>query len=59
MPYKSLAQQRFFNSPAGRAKVGAAVVEEYNAASKGMKLPKRARPGGILGKALNKQRRKV
>ena len=51
MPYKSLAQERFFNSPEGRAKVGAKVVEEFNSASKGMKLPTRApqkRKGGIL-----------
>jgi hypothetical protein len=50
MPYKSLKQERFFNSPEGRAKLGASVVDEFNAASKGMKLPMRApKPGGLLG----------
>jgi hypothetical protein len=35
MPYASSAQRRFFNSPAGKKKVGAATVAEFNQASKG------------------------
>lgn len=43
MPYKSKAQAAFFNSPAGKRKVGAKKVEEFNAASRGKKLPARAK----------------
>ena len=39
MPYKSLAQERYFN--ANRSKIGAKVVDEFNAASRGLKLPKK------------------
>lgn len=40
MPYKSLAQMRFFHSP-GAKKVGitSSEVKEFDSASKGMKLP--------------------
>lgn len=40
MPYKSKAQEKYFN--ANRDKIGAAVVDEFNAASKGKKLPNKA-----------------
>jgi hypothetical protein len=43
MPYKSKAQQGYFHTAAGKAKVGAAVVKEFDAASRGhsyRKLPK-------------------
>ena len=43
MPYVSQAQQGYFHTPAGMAKVGPKVVAEFDAASKGDKdLPKRA-----------------
>lgn len=55
MPYKSLAQERYFN--ANRDKLGAKVVDEFNAASRGMKLPARVKPsGGILGKPKRKRK---
>ena len=41
MPYKSQAQERFFHTKTGMKKVGAAKVAEFDAASKGMKLPKK------------------
>ena len=37
MPYKSEAQRRFFNSPAGKKKIGKEEVEEWNEQSKGKK----------------------
>lgn len=40
MPYSSDRQRRFFN--ANKKKIGPAVVDEFNEASKGMKLPERA-----------------
>lgn len=42
MPYKSEAQRRFFNSPAGKAKIGAKEVEHWNKTSKGKELPEKA-----------------
>ena len=42
MPYKSEAQRRFFNSPAGKAKIGAEEVEKWNEESKGKKAPEKA-----------------
>lgn len=42
MPYKSLKQERWAHSPAGMKKLGAAKVAEFDAASKGMKLPEHA-----------------
>lgn len=42
MPYKSEAQRRFFNSPAGKAKIGKEEVEHWNEASKGKNLPEKA-----------------
>ena len=39
MPYKSEAQRRFFNSPVGKAKIGAEEVEHWNEVSKGKELP--------------------
>lgn len=55
MPYVSEAQRNFFNSPAGKKKIGASVVAEWNAASKGQAsnkdLPKH------VGKAKPKPRK--
>lgn len=42
MPYKSEAQRRFFNSPAGRAKIGQKEVEKWNRESKGSRDPRDA-----------------
>lgn len=42
MPYKSEAQRRFFNSPAGKAKIGKEEVEHWNEVSKGEELPEKA-----------------
>lgn len=42
MPYKSEAQRRFFNSPAGKAKIGKEEVEHWNEVSKGKELPEKA-----------------
>ncbi len=39
MPWASDKQRRFGNSPTGKAKMGAKVVNEFNQASKGKKLP--------------------
>ena len=42
MPYKSEDQRKFFNSPAGKRKIGKAEVEEWNKESKGQKnLPEK------------------
>lgn len=49
MPYKSAAQRRFFHS-AGAKKAGItqAEVKEFDAASKGMKLPEKVKkPRGL------------
>ncbi|MDE1828251.1 MAG: hypothetical protein KGH65_03775 [Candidatus Micrarchaeota archaeon] len=42
MPYKSLAQERYFNANRGKMEGADVDVDEWNAASKGKKLPKRA-----------------
>lgn len=41
MPYKSEAQRRFFNSKAGKKKIGKEEVEHWNEVSKGMNLPEK------------------
>lgn len=43
MPYKSEAQRRFFNSPAGKEKIGAEEVEHWNEVSKGKELPEKVK----------------
>jgi hypothetical protein len=49
MPYKSLAQEGWAHTPAGqKALGGAAKVAEWDAATKGKKLPKHAgKPFGM------------
>ena len=42
-PWKSQRQRAWGNSPAGRKALGAAKVKEFNQATKGRKLPKKAR----------------
>lgn len=41
-PYKSLAQERYFNANKKRLEKQGVDVDEFNKASKGMKLPKKA-----------------
>lgn len=44
MPYKSEEQRRFFNSPAGKKKLGKEEVEKWNEESEGQKnLPKKVK----------------
>lgn len=43
MPYKSLAQERYFNAHKKELKRKGVNVDEWNKASKGMKLPKKAK----------------
>ncbi len=42
MPWKSTAQERWGNSPSGHKALGDAGVAEWNAASEGKSLPKKA-----------------
>lgn len=54
MPWKSKAQERWGNSPAGHKALGNAGVAEWNLASKGKKLPAKVKspgkgPGGAVG----------
>ena len=42
MPYKSLAQERYFNVNRAKMERAGVNVDEWNQASKGKKLPKRA-----------------
>lgn len=43
MPYKSEAQKKYFN--ANKKKLGVKMVEHWNKATKGKKLPKRVKKG--------------
>jgi hypothetical protein len=43
MPFKSRAQQAYFNANRAKLEREGVDVDEWNAASKGMKLPKRAK----------------
>lgn len=43
MPYKSLAQERFFHTDTAKKKgISESTVKEFDQASKGMQLPKKA-----------------
>lgn len=44
MPYKSDAQRRKFHAMLNRGEISKATVAEYDAASKGKKLPERVKP---------------
>lgn len=48
VPYKSLAQERYFNANRAKLERQGVDVDEWNQASKGMSLPKRkkAKPKG-------------
>ena len=50
MPYKSLAQERFFNVNKGKLEAQGVDVNEWNAASKGKKLPTKVK-ASAKGKA--------
>lgn len=39
MPYKSRAQEKYMNWSAAHGKIKQSIVDEFNRASKGMKLP--------------------
>lgn len=41
MPYKSLAQERYFNANRGKLESQGVDVDEWNSASRGMKLPEK------------------
>lgn len=58
MPYKSLAQERFFHSPgATKAGITSSQVSEFDQASKGMKLPQKVNKPqfGNIKKKLKKE----
>lgn len=44
MPYKSEAQRKKFHSLLAKGKISKEVVDEFDSASKGIKLPKRIKP---------------
>lgn len=44
MPFKSDAQRKYMNWAASKGKIDQKVVNEFNDASKGMKLPETAYP---------------
>ena len=46
MPAKSKAQLRWVNSPAGHKALGESGVKEWDAATKGKKLPEKVKPKG-------------
>lgn len=51
MPYKSLAQERFFHTKTAESKgIKPSTVKEFDQASKGMKLPKYKRTKKALEK---------
>ncbi len=61
MPFKSLAQERYFNANRDKLEAQGVNVDEWNQASKGLKLPARAgkASGGILSMASKRKKRKV
>ncbi len=44
MPFKSQAQERYFNANRGKLEKQGVDVNEWNQASKGMKLPEKKAP---------------
>ena len=44
MPYKSLAQERYFNANRAKMEKQGVDVGEWNSATKGKSLPKRVKP---------------
>jgi len=45
MPYKSKAQERYFNANRGKLEAQGVDVNEWNQASKGKKLPAKVKSG--------------
>lgn len=61
MPYLSNSQRRLFHAKEARGEISPSTVNEFDQASKGMKLPERIGPKGgakrgILGRAFKKGR---
>lgn len=59
MPWKSLKQERWGNSPAGHKALGDAGVREWNSASKGKKLPMKKEEGKKHEKKESKKKEKA
>jgi hypothetical protein len=57
MPYKSLAQERYFNANRGKLEAQGVNIDEWNAASKGKKLPARVKSRGVLGQVRQRKKR--
>lgn len=45
MPYKSVAQEKFFNANKKKLEKQGVSVDEWNKSSKGLKLPKKVKNG--------------
>jgi hypothetical protein len=54
MPYKSKAQEAYFNANRAKLEAQGVNVDEWNNASKGAKLPERAKPKKHLTDGLRK-----
>lgn len=54
MPFKSVAQQAYFNANRDKMEGEGVDVDEWNQASKGMTLPKRAKTPRRKGSPLHK-----
>jgi hypothetical protein len=54
MPFASKAQQGYFNANRAKLEAQGVNVDEWNAASKGLKLPARAKSPGRKGKNLQR-----
>ena len=55
MPFKSQKQEAFFNANRDKLESQGVNVDEWNKASKGMKLPKQAPKAAPTGKAFKGQ----
>lgn len=56
MPFKSLAQERYFNANRAALEKEGVNVDEWNQASKGLKLPKKAKGSSKLKSAFDSGR---
>ena len=59
MPYKSQAQERYFNANKEKMEGEGVNVEEWNESSKGKKLPKRVNKMKARGRISDKQHSKL
>ena len=59
MPYKSQAQERYFNANRGKLEAQGVDVDEWNQSSKGKKLPKRVKSMAKRGRISDKQHDKL